>query len=522
MADRVNQRPSRHSISMPVWLPGLALLLALTLPHIAQGDFRTDTAWYAAIGVQSWRAESWLDFWSPEAEPGFPYFNKPPLALWIHGFLLHALGIQLWVARIGSVLAAVVALLCSVQIARLTYSRLGAAVSGCVLATTYEFFRRTKEISLDLWHTAFLFAALWCMVSVAVRAISPDSAAAVRRNWLWCVWWCAGGACVGLALMCKPLQGLLVFPIVGLWGVVALPRASRRVFAAGLVLAVLAALAVALPWHVSMAAIHGGAFADRYFGGEIGERLKAAMDGGAMAQFDVEPQHWTFYLRQIVSTYWPWLVAVIGAVRLMVVERRREKREVFSKARAVMGLALIWIVIWLVALTIFPDRRDRYALVLWPALALVAAAVVETEWFVNDRGGRTREGVARAVRIVPWFAAVAGVVFAIAPVRVQRGVDPQWPVLFESLRSEEVRDETIYAGGIHGNMSARLYLEFGWWPRVVDDASPPERGTLLLYHKRGVRSPGPGEATVLRERDLWMTRLEGTEWRPTEGNAAWE
>ena len=57
-------------------LPAI-LFLAVTLPHLGQGDFRGDAGWYSAIGVQAWRTGKLWTLWG---EPGLPYFNKPPMA----------------------------------------------------------------------------------------------------------------------------------------------------------------------------------------------------------------------------------------------------------------------------------------------------------------------------------------------------------------------------------------------------------------------------------------------------------
>ena len=81
-----------------VWLIPIVVLFCVTLPHFGQGDWmRTDGAWYGAIGVQAWRTG---ELWTLQAEPGTPYFNKPPLVFWIHGLVLHTLGVGAWQARL--------------------------------------------------------------------------------------------------------------------------------------------------------------------------------------------------------------------------------------------------------------------------------------------------------------------------------------------------------------------------------------------------------------------------------------
>ncbi|MEZ6318984.1 MAG: glycosyltransferase family 39 protein [Phycisphaerales bacterium] len=227
--------------------------LVLTLPHLGQGGFRTDTGRYAAVGLQMWRTG---EFWTPYLQPDTAYFSKPPLVLWIHGAVLRALGVGVWQARVPSVVAGLGCVLVTVAIARRYANRTRALAVGVALATTLEFFRRTKEISIDMWQALFLLGAVWC-VSVAVTG--------GRR---YARWFALAGVGVGLALMCKPIAALLAVPILGVWMVGA--GEWRRVGWLGLTVVV--ALLVAGPWHVCMAVVHGSAFTGRYFGDEVADR----------------------------------------------------------------------------------------------------------------------------------------------------------------------------------------------------------------------------------------------------------
>src|SRR4051812_17905305 len=211
-----------------VLLPGL-LLLMVTIPHLNQGDFRRDTGRYAAVGLSMWRDSSPL---RPQLNPETPYFEKPPLALCIHGFFLRVFGVHLTVARAPSILAAFGIIIFNGLIVRMLATRAEAMASGLVLALTYEFFRRTREISLDLWQLFFLMMAAF----LVVRAAKSD-----KRQLL-----ALAGVPIGLALLCKPLVGLALLPILGFW----LVLLGRRSWCAWLVFWTLpVALAVALPWH---------------------------------------------------------------------------------------------------------------------------------------------------------------------------------------------------------------------------------------------------------------------------------
>ena len=156
--------PARGFLARWSWviLP-LVVLLAVTLPKLNQGDWRGDTGWYTALGLDAARSGRW----TLSAGEGEPYFNKPPLVFWIVGRVLDWFGVDLLVARLTSVLAAAIGVVATAVIARELGTRRLGAMAGVILALTYEYFRRTREISLDMWHSAFLLLAAWAVVKGA-------------------------------------------------------------------------------------------------------------------------------------------------------------------------------------------------------------------------------------------------------------------------------------------------------------------------------------------------------------------
>lgn len=467
-----------------MWGLPILMLLCATLPHLDDGDWmRTDSAWYGAIGLQAWRTG---EFVSLGAGPGELYFNKPPLVFWIIGLPMHAFGPSAWTARLPTVLAAAGCVALTVSIARQGMSRRAAMWAGIVLALTYEFFRRTREISLDMWQAMFLLAALRLVVGAIVSG---------RARWV-----VLAGVPLGLALMCKPLVGLGAVPILG----VTLVCARRWRLIPWIVPMLAVTALVATPWHVAMAQIHGDVFVGQYFGAEIADRAAGGANTNERAL-----GRWWFYLEKIVEGYWPWLLPTM--MLGLAVFRRRWR---FGDARVISACAL-WTVAWIVLLSIFPDRRDRYGLVFYPALAVLPAA-----WLVY----RGRGVVAGATRVVErhgvWFMPLAATVFALLPVRVQRRPDPQWPGLYEFLR--EQGDPEVWQGAIIGHRGSRLYLQTGRWPVGTRNmqgeiVARPPGGALILYHADDAGKPGPGERVVFTSGALTVTRLEGgAEWQPRE------
>lgn len=480
----------------PAFLAPAAMLLAVTLPHLGSGDWpRADNGRYAAVGLYAWRTGS---LWTLHAGPGVPYFNKPPLVPWVHGLALHALGVSGWAARLPGVAAALACVMVTVAITRRLAGERAGLAAGSVLAFTPEFFRRAHDISPDLWQLLFMLLMTWAVVAAC------DGAEADRRPRIR-VLAVLGGVALGAALMCKPFNALLApIPLLA-W--LAWTGGIRSASVVGI--AVAAGVLVAAPWHASMVAIHGRGFIEQYVGVQVAARAAGALPPGEGGH---EPP-W-FYAAWLARSGWPW----IGVAALALAAWARGTR-LTERGRA-ERLALAWILFWFVALTLFPDRRDRYALVLHPAMAILCGVAI-ARW---ASAGRRLE---RAAIGAAGVAVVLGIGLAALPVRLQRSVDPQWPALFEWLDAQraagELREDDLWQGAFALERSARLYLRSGVWPRptrdglgrfIVDRSFEPPAGAFLLYHRRDGLAPGAGETPGFTSGDLSVTRLEHPPWSP--------
>ena len=148
-----------------------------------------------------------------------------------------------------------------------------------------------------------------------------------------------------------------------------------------------------------------------------------------------------------------------------------------------------------VLLTAYADRRDRYSLPVYPGMAWMAGMWLSTMW---PRMGKCRRFVWRGLAMT---AAALGVAFALVPVAIQERIDPQWPALFQWVRQQGIESDEAarpWAGGIAGAQAARLYLEFGWWPRTTRNrwgdlvAIPPARSTAPSATSRAIAANAVG------------------------------
>ncbi len=452
---------NRGKLTSLLLLPCL-LLLVVTVPHLEQGDFRKDTGRYAAVALYMWESGNLS---TPYLNPETPYFNKPPLALWIHGAFLKLFGPSLPAARVPSILAALGVLVLSVLTVRRLGSRSEAIVSGIVLALTYEFFRRTREISMDFWQLFFVMALVYLAVTGAKTG---------RRGLV-----ILGGVPLGLALLCKPMVALAVTPILAVW-LVMLGRGRWVWLLVGGAIPV--AVAVALPWHWHMWKEFGGSFINGYLGHEVIDR--------AAGRMSMKPP--LFYLSVLLQTYWPWL----GFLGFAAWRRWRFAGPRRAVSRDVFLFGRVWSAYALLLLSLFPDKKPNYALLVYPMLSwAVAAGLCRLPW--RRAGNWYRTGFAG---LAP-AAVVLAVILSIAPIQFQAGPGKEWQSLFRWMDERSIGPGQMAAAELAPNDRCYFYIRRGWWL-----ASSRSDAPYSLRKSADSPDAALSETTVFRSGELVVTR----------------
>ncbi len=446
-------------------LPAL-LVVALTLPSLPGGDYRVDTGRYAATALHAYQEGT---FWTLE-RAGALNFAKPPLVFWIHGLLLIVTGPALWAVRLPVMLAAVGAVCVTVDATRRVAGTRAGLLSGIVLATTIEFFRHTRQMSLDIWQTLFLMIAAWCVL--------------VGWKWDRIGLVVLSGVGIGLALMTKPFHVAIAIPIFAGW----LMWMQRPRLAMGMVGATGVALAVAGPWHLSMWIQHGDAFVDQYI---LHQSLERAI---GQAEFEWFP--WWWYARPLLQNYWPWLIAFAGAV-VMWIRGRCNERD-----RAAIRMGLLWVGVWLVVMSAFADKRARYIILLYPFMAMVCGV-----WLARvmpakmARTGRVRMDLAIVI------ATIVGIALPIAGVRLHRAPDGDEDGLVAFL--QEKQGEEVWGMKLDTGRGGVVYLKTKIWPIHPKEGGPtPGAGALLIYDTRLGAPASDGGEIMYRDEVYVVVRGE--------------
>ena len=342
-------------------------------------------------------------------------------------------------ARIPALLVAGATVVITALHAKSLTNKRTALLAGLVLASSLEFFRYTKTVSLDLVLTLFLTAT--------VALIARPNA---RTKHIYCA-----AVPLALALLTKPFVGLLAVPPLAIWLISQKnARALPHLFASTAL-----ACALAAPWHIAMYIKHGQPFLDEYIGSQAVARITTAAHGSSP---------WYHYLQIIGESYWPWLIPV--ALACFAFARGRT----LIKDKPAVTLALIWCAFWLIVLSISTDKSGRYLVPIYPLAAIACAS-----WLASFLNRTQLNAVHRSV--VPVTAALVLIAAAsnfIPAFTVHKPMNPELSELVDFLHNNE-SDEQLFVGPRAKALASNIFLATSNWPMFRDPESK-QMGLLVI------------------------------------------
>lgn len=392
-------------VLLPVALA--ALFFAAYLVNLGQQDFTNASENVVIQAALETRQGG--PVWIPNML-GRPRLNKPPLATWItagamhrdtigqiadgHGdtrdAAYHNLATQ---ARWPSVLCSCLTLLAVYGLGRVMADRGVGLAAMAICGSSILFLRFGRMANTDVQITHWVAWANLCLAVVVLRG----------QWWRGCI---GAGLCLGLAIMSKGpvalVQSVVPFMAFGLYrrfvpveGLPAsVPRAARAPRAqpsaptkmAAVMAGIIACLAVALPWPVSVLLSQPGVMVAWFR--EI-TRVGAT---------DHRPDPWWGYVNLLPNTL-PWLPLVLGGLCFPLFARFRR--------RPIM-LAWMLVVVPVVIMSFASDKAERYGMAMLPAASLLAGYLA-----VDLIRNRERLTISDRVVVVMQWAIVAGMAVAL-------------------------------------------------------------------------------------------------------------
>ncbi|MGH7571821.1 MAG: ArnT family glycosyltransferase [Gemmatimonadota bacterium] len=296
------------------------------------GLWESTEARYAEVAARMVRSGDWL---TPRLN-FIAHFEKPPLAYWASAAGMAVLGVNEPGARIGLVAAALAILAVVYRWSVETGGRAAGVAAFLSLLSAPLFFALSRSLTTDLY--------LALCVLVAADAARRGTQRGGSRAWRVAAWAAVGAGFLAkghVVLLWTAVPALAWTAWSGHWS-----RLRRLLDPVG----ILIGLAVALPWYLVQIGRHPG-LVDFWLGRQTAVRVLEPFEG------EVEP--WWFLLGVLAWAGWLWTVPAA----LDLWHRRRQRP---------YGIA--WVVVPLVAFSLFPTKRANYLLPLLPPLAMAAGA----------------------------------------------------------------------------------------------------------------------------------------------------
>lgn len=363
-------------------------LFALYFVHLGSYPlFDPDEPVYGQVAREMAGGAGWL---SPHLN-GALWFDKPPLFYWLSALSVSVFGATEFACRLPSALAALGVVGLAYALANHDFGPRAAALAALVMATCLQQIVLARAAVTDMTFVFFLTAALY-----GYRRWHDEAFAASGRRFGWAL---ACGAATGLAMLTKGPVAPLLLGLAFLIHANSLGR-GRLLLSADAALAILAALAVGLPWYLLMLHLHGNLFVQGFLvANNITRFLKA--------EHVKQTGHWYAVFLNfpvLLVFFFPWSVFLPFAISRMW-QKYGRKSALPSPAKIGVCLAVVWCAVIFVFFSISKTQLVTYIFPLYPTAAILVGAL----WNEAETDVLARGEVRRAL----WAALLLSVVLMV-------------------------------------------------------------------------------------------------------------
>jgi 4-amino-4-deoxy-L-arabinose transferase-like glycosyltransferase len=291
-----------------------------------------DEAVYAEAAKEMAQGGDWLTpHWNEE-----PFYQKPPLAIWMTAILFRWFGVNELNARAFAAVCGVACIVLTFFIAATFLPATHAFFAALVLLVTPHFNYYARQGLMDVPLTAFLLLAIYSYIR------SRDGK----------LWWMLVGCAFGLAVLTKGVAAVPGILAVAIAIVFARERPWRvREFWIGVGLFVV----IAGSWHLAMLLVHGRAFVAEYIGGQVLSR--------SVSTFDTNPLGPAAYVKIAVLGFLPFTPFLIpGVIRIW-------KTRCFAVSFGLLALFVFLLY------SLVPTKHPWYMVPIYPVFAAILCSV---------------------------------------------------------------------------------------------------------------------------------------------------
>lgn len=335
---------------LPLWVLILLVLMALiwfgTLD--ARHLLRSDEGRYAEIAREMAATGDWVTI----RYQGLKYFEKPPLHLWMTALAFEAFGVGDWQSRLWVAVSGALGVVLTALAAQRWFGCGLLAALVLLAAPTWNIGSHFNSLDMGV------SGALAGVLAALLIAQHPGNSSQTQRHWMWAAW-----AAMGVAVLTKGLIGI-VLPGLALVGYTLLARdwaLWRRLY---LVSGTAVFLVITAPWFV-LVSQRNPEFAQFFFIHEHWQRYTSSVhQRGAPA--------W-YFVPQLLAGFAPWLGLLPGLFGVV----RAESKAHTARAFRPLLFCAAWAVVIFAFFSASGSKLPGYILPVFPALAVIAAAVLQ-------------------------------------------------------------------------------------------------------------------------------------------------
>jgi len=324
------------------------ILFGFNLGELPLRDW--DEGIVSQVAISIWKSPDNINSWLYPQIQEQPYLNKPPLIHWSIALTYLCFGVSEWSSRLIPAIITALSIPLLYAIAREVFPKRRTAILAALIYLTFlPIVRHGRLAMLDGATITFFLLSIFCLL----RAYkSPKMSLGIGLAW--------AAICLTKGIM----MGILLAGIL----IVFLLWDNRKIFNSkyfwtGIILGLIPVIV----WYVFQYYKYGQTFIEVNF---IDQSFKIIWQ-----PVDNRIGPFWYYLLEIIKYTWPWLIFCTGGIK----NTFKNPQTTASK------LLLVWLGIYLLAITLMSTKLPWYVLPVYPALALLIARNIDIIWEKNQK-----------------------------------------------------------------------------------------------------------------------------------------
>ncbi len=301
-----------------------------------------DEAIYAQVAREMVSSGDWLT-------PHYnfqPWFEKPPLLMWITATLFSIFKINEFWSRAASAFSGILLALVTYLIGKKAFNIRVGVLASITLLSNYEYLWRSRNGTTDMMLSLFIYLSVLAYLYARKE----------KRYWY------GIGIFFSLAFMTKSWAASVI-PIILLITLILDAKLKETILSKHFWGSILLSLVIIIPWHLSMLLLHFKTFIDRYVIFDLFNRSTSGLEGNVGTPM--------YYFDWIIDVFSPWFILIpfglVNSLRDYIKKDRRTKPPIL--------IILVLVILGLYSFLI-QTKLKWYVTPVYPALCILISCMI--------------------------------------------------------------------------------------------------------------------------------------------------